>query len=162
MINTANSNFRPDVFKKIRRISILFDFQRVFIFYIYVVVFSFQNAASLFSPFKFVFNGEQITKARNVICKMLYRTFLHSKRTALFEQRGTLILVRLFQKHDADVILGILIAKKKKKEKWTRAFFKTFFFFSRGLCLHTLRICEGLDFISVLKFFMKVTKNSRK
>ena len=52
--------------------------------------------------------------------------------------------------------------KKKKKEKWMRAFFKTFFFFSRGLCLHTLRICEGLDFISVLKFFMKVTKNSRK
>ena len=60
--------------------------------------------------FKCVSNGNK--RINDSKCKILIQDFLALERTNIFMKKGALIFIRLFLKHDADDILGILNAKK--------------------------------------------------
>ena len=78
-----------------------------------------------------------LSKANFCIYSILKSTFNNNKQTTKtivefytktsFKQQGPLIFIRLLEKHDVDVALGMGIPDAKKD--WTWTFFKTFYLY---------------------------------
>lgn len=136
--------------KNVTYLSISFCFECIYMLYLCFYLFLSKTYFSFFT-FQMCF--------LNIYQKWVWnftKEFLAVKHAALYKQKGVLILIKLFSKHNMDIALEILNTKKD----WLLVFSNAFYLHN---CVQDListhsMFCRGLDFRPVLKLWNQIQR----